>query len=280
MYTLNGGWYDYPNRSSANIFGHKEDTETAVLVVKQGQVLKARTFLQSITSGADKGKCIARGGLSEAAIVTFAAITAGQTLILGGLTFTAGSGGTSASKLVTIWGGLASGIGFAAAAANLLLEGIDATVDGTFTAGTFGAWETTAYDDNTVVFTGTAGLSNVADLADTGTATDPVISKVDGATSLSPISGITVYDVDATAGDVSVACFIEADFRAEALTWAVDPASDTIAAPDGTTVACTPYNTGTLASDFATTRRLQTQYVEGSKFSHLTFTREGEKNNG
>jgi hypothetical protein len=280
MGTWNGGLYDYNNRVSKNIFGHRDEYKTKTVTIKSGQVIKALSFLQSIATGSDKGKMQTHSAQSEAALVTFAAITAGQTQILAGLTFTAGSGGTSAAKLAIIWGNLAAGVGFVAANVIIAAEGIDTTVDGSFTAGTLTGYETALVDADTVEFTSTAGLSNVADLTATGTATAPIISIAQGQTTFLPPAGVTMYDIDASAGDVEAEVFVEADFKSESLVWAVDPATDTIEKSDGTLLAVTAYNTGTLASDFFTTRRLQSQFVENTGFQHLTFTKAGEIYNG
>jgi len=275
--TANGGWVDYGRSSRNNVFSRADGYETKTVTIKAGQVLKARSWLESITSGADKGKCKAHTGSSEAALVTFAAITSGQTLILGGLTWTAGSGGTSIADLVTAWSGIATGTTSAARSATLVGV-LDATTVGSFTAGTFGAWETSMYDSNTVLFTGISGLSNVTDLADTGTATDPTISTVQGTTGFANIAGLTIYDVDASSADVDIEVFTEASLWDTAVTWLVDPASDTVTKEDGTTVACSAYNTGTTGDSLAVSRRLKNQFVENTEF-RIDFLNVGERYN-
>lgn len=275
----NGGWVAYPNSTRNNIFSRADGYKTKTVTIKSGQVLKARSWLQAITSGADLGKMQAHGPLSETALVTFAAITAGQTLILGGLTWTAGTGGTTVAQLVTAWSGLAAGTTAATANAAAVAHGLDATVDGTFT-GTLGNWETSKWDSNTVAFTGNQGASNVTDLADTGTATDPTISTVGGTTSLAGIGGLTIYDVDASGGDVEVEVFIQGSFWNTAITWGVDAAVDTITKEDGTTVACSAYNTGTIGSSLDVTKRLQTMFVQSSQSAfRIDFLNPGEQYN-
>lgn len=273
----NGGFVEYPNSTRSNIFSRADGYKTKTVTIKSGQVLKARSWLESISSGADIGKTKAHTGLSEAALVTFAAITAGQTLILGGLTWTAGTGGTTAAQLVTAWSGIANGSSAATANTAAVANGLSATVDGTFT-GTFGNWETSTFDANTVLFTGVAGLSNVADLADTGTATDPVISTVGGTTSFANIAGLTIYDVDASSGDVDVEVFSEASLWDSAVTWVVDPATDTVTKEDGTTVACSAYNTGAVGSSLDMSKRLKNKFVENTNF-RIDFLNVGEQYN-
>lgn len=269
------GSLSYPNRvTPVNSWFRAEDRESDNKTIKSGQVLKAGSFLQSDSTG----KLIAHQGLSESAIADFVALTTGQTLILGGLTFTAGTGSVTAPQLVTIWSGLVAGIGYAAAATQLLAEGVDATVTGTFTAGTFSTWNTFAYETNSVTFTSTTAVTNVTDLAATGTGTAPTINKVDGAV-MAKISGITLNDVDATAGDVNAEVLVEASLWANYLTWLVDPLTDTITKYDGTTVACTAYNTGTVGFDAPSTRLLQQKFVEHSEFEPLGFLLAGETRN-
>jgi hypothetical protein len=104
--STNGGWITYPNQSPTAIFARAEGTCTKVATIKSGQVLKALSFLESDVNG----KLIAHGGIVESAIVTFgASITTGQTVIIAGLTFTAGSGSVTAAQLADIWSGLTVG---------------------------------------------------------------------------------------------------------------------------------------------------------------------------
>jgi len=276
MSSLNGGFYDYANRTTSRLRSRADDFETKTGVVLSGQVLKARTWVQTDATG----KLIAHTGLAEGAIVDFTGtLTTGQTLILGGLTFTAGTGSVTPAQLAVIWGALPAGITAANANTQLLAEGIDATVTGTFTAGTFSTWNTVGRSTASVLFTSTATLTNATDLAATGTGTATTISKVDGVTSFSKVAGLTLYDVDATAGDVSVEIWEEGTFWADQLVWANDPTVDTITKFDGTTVACTAYNTGVYGIDATSTMLLQLKFVEATEFD-LDFLHAGEIANG
>lgn len=270
----NGAFQDYPGYTPEAIFFRAEAKATTIVTVKSGQVLKKRSFVESIQAGgADKGKVVAHAGMAESAIAKFVALTSGQTLILAGLTFTAGGSDTTVSQLQAAWSNIADGVGFAA------LSGI--TAGGTFTAGTLTGWSTYLDPDNSTstIFTASTALTDVADLVATGTGTSPVISKVDGATVFNtPL--VLLYDVDASGGDVDVAVYTKASFWAEAINWKVDPTTDTITIEDGTAVACTAYNTGAFGSDKATTERLRQQFVEGSGFATLGFSQTGELANG
>lgn len=274
----NGGFYNYNDRVTQDVHFRKSAKRvTRAGTIKSGQVLKKYTFLQSDAAG----KLIAHTGLSEVALVKFATITTGQTLILGGLTFTAGSGSVTAAELVEIWRDLPAGIGYAAAATELLARGVDAAVAGTFTAGTFGAWNTSDHNAvDKVLFVSTTALTNVTDLADTGTATDPTITVVAGATSFPEIAGMTMYDVNAASADVDAEVFAEVSLWADVINWYVDSTADTITNHDGTTTACSAYNTATTGDTKAATELLQAKFVAGSKFSEIGFLSLGEVANG
>jgi len=85
------------------------------------------------------------------------------------------------------------------------------------------------------------------------------------------IAGVTVFDVDASAGDVEASIYTEASFWASALVWSVDALTQTIDKFDGTTVAVTAYDTG------CTTDLLKQKFVEGTEFEPLGFLTAGEQ---
>lgn len=272
MATNNGAWYDYADNVPVATFFRSSKKATQTFTVKAGQVLRKGTFMESLQpGGADKGKVVAHKGLAESVIATWVALTAGQTLIIAGLTWTAGGSGTTVAQLATAWKNILVGTGYAA---------IPVTAGGTFTAGAMTGWSSAENTSTTTVFTATTALSNVTDLADTGTGTTPVLDKVDGVAAFNPIAGVLVYDVDATSADVDVALYTEASFWADALVWANDIAVDTITKSDGTTVACTAYNTGVYGVDKATSDRLKQHFVDGSNFAELGFSQLGELANG
>jgi len=279
--STNGGLYEFNPRVSTKLFFRAEDTHTDTGVVASGQVLKALSFVES---NAD-GKLIAHSGMTESAILTFATITTGQTLILAGLTFTAGSGSVTAAELVTIWKDLPAGI--TATNANLLLlaRGINATTKGTFTSGTLTQYTTSVWDASnldSIVFSGYQAFTNLTDVGDTGTATNPVVTLKAPTSAIAPIAGILLYDVDASAADTKAEVYKEGSFWADALTWAVDSTAttgDVMTKADGTTVAFTAYNTG-LAGNNDTTNLLRRKFVEGTEYEPLGFLTLGEIANG
>lgn len=263
MAEYNGGLYSYQDRTTKKIFFRSEDRYTKSVTIKSGQVIKALSFLETDSSG----KCIAHGGIAESASVVFgSALTSGQTMILGGITWTAGSAGTTVAQLATVFGGLADGTTAAIATAALSV----ATTVGTFTAGTLTGYNTAYIASGKVRFDSTV-TGNVTDLAATGTGTAPTITVTSGANAFNKIAGVLLFDVDASSGDVDATAYSEASFWASALTWAADPTIDTVTKPDGTTVAVTAYNTG------AFTNLLKQKFVEGTEFEPLGFLSAGEQ---
>ena len=275
----NGGYYSYNPRVSKVTFFRNEEYWTDTVTVASGQVLKKHSFVET---NAD-GKAIAHSGFVESAIVTFATITTGQTLILAGLTFTAGSGSVTAAELVTIWKDLPVGVTAANANTLLLARGISATVKGTFTAGTLAQYSTAVNDaDNSVIFTGYQAFTALTDVGDTGTATNPVVTLKANVSAKSEIAGVLLMDVDASAGDVKATVYKEASFWADALVWYVDTTATTgevMTRADGTTVAFTAYNIGIFGTQEEAIR-LQKKFVEGSNFEPLGFLTAGEIANG
>lgn len=255
----NGGWNAYPDNTQKKVFFRALDRFTKTVTVASGQVLKAYTFLETNASG----KVVAHSGLSESAHVTFTALTAGQTLILAGLTFTAGGSGTTAAQLGTAWAGLSAGYTGGA------------VTGGTFT-GTLTGYNTEAVDADTVVFNAASANTNATDVAATGTgAAAATITIVQGDTSLTPPAGVLCFDVDASSADVKASAFTRASFWADALIWAVDTSVDTITLADGTTVACTSYNTGCSGTSEAS-NLLKQKFVDGTDFKELGFLSAGE----
>jgi hypothetical protein len=268
-----GGWTTYPDKVVKPIFSRSECTKTKVATIKSGQVLKAYTWLES--DGA--GKLIAHGGITESALVTInGALAAAATLTVGttGIVFTVGSAGATIEQLVNAMSVLVGGDSTTTANAALLAAGIPTTV-GTFTSGTAPAFNFNKVDANTVVANATTSASNVTDLAVAASAgTAPTVTKTEGTATFNKIAGMTVYDVNATAGDVDASVFIEAAFYAQGPLWAVDTAVDTVANADGTTTACTTYNTG-CAGTSAASNLLKQKFIEGSEFT-LDVIRTGE----
>jgi flagellar hook-basal body protein len=112
-------------------------------------------------------------GVSESASVTFSALTAGQTVILNGLTFTAGTTGATADQVANAFASITDGRGFAAINTANALTG-DAT-GGVFTAGTATGWASGTRSTSTVVFTSTLA-QNVPNLTNTGTGSPTIVT--------------------------------------------------------------------------------------------------------
>lgn len=127
--------------------------------------------------------------VTETGSALFVALTAGQTLIVGGLTFTAGAAGTTAAQTAAAFANLTTG----ATQGNSVLGTYQGAVTG---------WTSGAASTATVLFTSTAA-GNVADLAFTGTGTAPTLTLVQGvaAVAAAGVGGIangaiTIADVN------------------------------------------------------------------------------------
>jgi flagellar hook protein FlgE len=101
---------------------------------------------------------------TESNVMVFSDLTAGQTLTLGGLTFTAGASTVTASNVAAAFANLADG------------ATTGAGTGGTY-SGTLAGWTTSA---NGLTFTSSSSNTNVTDLANTGTGTVG-ITKTEGA---------------------------------------------------------------------------------------------------
>jgi S-layer protein len=133
-------------------------------------------------------------GVTESDTVTFGALTAGETVILGGLTFTS-TGATTAAQVAAAFAGLANGA----------TQG-GSTALGTF-SGTLTGWKTSGVTGTSVTFTSATANTNVADLANTGTsvAAQGVVKVADGSAATAAVTGkggiglgaVTIADVNA-----------------------------------------------------------------------------------
>ena len=101
---------------------------------------------------------------TESNALVFSNLTAGQTLTLGGLTFTAGASTVTAADVAAAFANLADG------------ATTGAGTGGTY-SGTLAGWTTSA---NGLTFTSSSSNTNVTDLANTGTGT-VTITKTEGA---------------------------------------------------------------------------------------------------
>jgi len=135
-------------------------------------------------------------GVSESASVTFSDLTAGQTIIMNGLTFTAGTTGATAAQVATAFASITDGQLYGAINTANALTG-DST-GGLFTAGTATGWSSGTRSTSTVVFTSTSA-TNVTDLAETGTGT-ATITTTSGITPVTETNSVvfTALEADQT----------------------------------------------------------------------------------
>ena len=163
-------------------------TEAAVTVTGKSTTTAVTVTQAPTVTAVDTVLAVA--AVTETGSAVFPALTKGQTLITNGLTFTAGTAGTTAAQTAAAFANLTAG----ATQGNSLL--------GTY-AGTLSGWTSGAVSTATVVFTSTAA-GPVTDLAFTGNGTWPTITETQGvavgkATGTGGITGgaVTVNDVNA-----------------------------------------------------------------------------------
>ena len=121
------------------------------------------------------------GASTESAEVTFNDMTAGQTLTMAGLTFTAGSSGATAAQVASAFASIA--LGSSATSINLT-KTLGNAAGGTFTAGPSVAWATgaaTGIGSDVITFTSAATNLDVADLVSSGSAGGLVSTTVSSA---------------------------------------------------------------------------------------------------
>ncbi|MDD3835254.1 MAG: DUF4214 domain-containing protein [Sulfurimonas sp.] len=175
---------------------------TGNMTITQGAVtVTANTSTTDVTVKQDATVAVTAaanttGGVTETASIKFSALTAGQTIILGGLTMTADTAMT-ANEAAAAFANLA-----ADAAKGTLLAG-DTQSAGVYTkatyTGNFSGWTSGAATGDTVVFTNTTANSDQANLANTGTGTVVVTTtagKAHDATMAGGVMGITTGVVD------------------------------------------------------------------------------------
>lgn len=101
---------------------------------------------------------------TEYADVTFKNLSAGQTLTLAGLTFTAGSAGISATELANAFSNLIDGTTAASINQNANLQTLITANKGRFTSGSVGSWITSSNSGTVTRFTSIQANADVADL--------------------------------------------------------------------------------------------------------------------
>jgi flagellin len=157
-----------------------------------GAFLKSGALSMNVnTSGAvtasfltEKGETISMSGVfnntavNETSAVTFNAMTAGQTITLGGLTYTAGSTGASAAEVAT---------DFASRTNGYAGTGGTGPVKGTFSGTLSGFASGAVSTSTTVTFTSATTGTNVTNLSVTGSGALPTVVVTNGA----PASSVT-----------------------------------------------------------------------------------------
>lgn len=155
VYTRNGGFMLDTNNNVVNGLGQQ-------LLGKAVDVTSgaASGALGPITVPATRASTTA-----ETAKVTFSNLAAGKTIILGGLTVTAGADGATAAEVASA---------FKSIAADGAADATGATIASV--AGTLTGWSTGAQSGSSVTFTSTV-TGDVTDIANTGTGTASIVSS-------------------------------------------------------------------------------------------------------
>ena len=161
-----------------NIFTYGNRYNTGVFINNVGETINAQ----------DGFLVVRNSGTFETATAKFVALTTGQTIILGGLTYTS-TAATTASQLATAFANLAVGATTGAGTAT-------GTYSGTLAGYATGAVQGASLE--TVVFTAST-VGPKTDLADSGTGADPTITVVNGTAGVdegfSPATSATLANV-------------------------------------------------------------------------------------
>lgn len=164
--------------TAQNIFTYGNRYNTGVFINNTGETINAQ----------DGFLVVRNSGTFETATAKFAGLTAGQTTILAGLTYTS-TGVTTAAQLATAFANLAVGATTGAGTAT-------GAYSGTLTGYATGAVQGASLD--TVVFTAST-VGPKTDLADSGTGADPTITVVNGTAGVdegfSPATSATLANV-------------------------------------------------------------------------------------
>ncbi len=169
-------------------------------------------------------------GVTETGSVAFGQLTAGETIILGGLTFTS-TGATTAAQAAAAFANLADGA----------MQG--ASAKGTY-SGALTGWSTGALSTSTVVFTNSTASSNVGDLANTGTSVAAqTVTVVDGSGATKAVTAV---------GGIADAVVTIADANAASATKAATITSVTLSNYDNSTISSSALSTLSLTGAVGT----------------------------
>ena len=155
VYTRNGGFMLDTNNNVVNGLGQQ----------LLGKAVDATSGAASGALGPITVPATRASTTAETAKVTFSNLAAGETIILGGLTVTAGADGATAAEVASA---------FKSIAADGAADATGATIASV--AGTLTGWSTGAQSGSSVTFTSTA-TGDVTDIANTGTGTASIVSS-------------------------------------------------------------------------------------------------------
>ena len=155
VYTRNGGFMLDTNNNVVNGLGQQ----------LLGKAVDATSGAASGALGPITVPATRASTTAETAKVTFSDLAAGKTIILGGLTVTAGTDGATAAEVASAFKSIAAGGAADATGATI------ASVAGTLTG-----WSTGALSGSSVTFT-SAVTGDVADIANSGTGTASIVSS-------------------------------------------------------------------------------------------------------
>ena len=137
--------------------------------------------LTAVATSAAPVITVSDGGriVNETAAVTFKPLAAGQSLTMAGLTFTSGTGGTTADQLASAFASITNGTAGTAINTTKTLNDV---AGGTFTSGTATGWGSGAATGAAVTFTSSTANTNVTNLTSTLSITEsvPTITVTDG----------------------------------------------------------------------------------------------------
>jgi flagellin-like hook-associated protein FlgL len=140
---------------------------------KAGDVLSTAAVTAGTVNAASISTVQGAGASTESASVTFAALNAGQTVTLGGLTFTAGAAGANATQVANAFANLQNG-----AITGLGTQLVNGS--GTY-LGTFNGWSTGAANGSAIQFTSSVANQDVDNLAAGSGSASVVINTTQGA---------------------------------------------------------------------------------------------------
>lgn len=171
--------------ASALVAGGAVTTHTQGDVTVTGNAATTAVNIKADAAVTAVAGTAAVAGATEVASVKFAAMTNGQTLIAGGLTFTATKALTAAEAAAT-FANLTKG---ALPVADSDTQGSGVVANGTYT-GAFTGWTSGAVSGDTVVFTSTAlpAAAAVGDLTFTGTGTATVTTTTQGVNAVTGVA--------------------------------------------------------------------------------------------